>query len=158
MDSVYSVSLKRLPQLILGLFFVFLLQSTTSANPTTQNLWPLNGGTDISVNPTLEIDCSSSAITAAQFVIASDPGFTGIVYDSGETVNDICSHVAFTGLESLTIYYWHARVKDATEIWSDWSSATGFTTVDATSLWINMFQYDLGGYNGAADADIRGST
>jgi hypothetical protein len=123
----------------------------------TLNRQPANGQTNVSVNPTLEIDCSVPDTTSAQYQIATDPAFPTVVYDSGENINDICSHLAFADLNPLTDYFWRGRIKNARGVWSPYSPPTGFTTIDANPAFNYVFQDGHDGYRGARDADIRGS-
>jgi len=142
--------------LIMGVV-VHFVDVAQAVPPIPQNLLPANGVSNISKNPTLEISCNSPDVVAAQYVIAMDSGFTNIVYDSLETVNDLCSHVALAQLNSLSQYYWRARVRDGQGVWSNWSSGFNFTTNNISNLFFNVFQDGVGSYSGTRDADIRGS-
>ncbi|HEU0020721.1 MAG TPA: PKD domain-containing protein, partial [Dehalococcoidia bacterium] len=131
--------------------------SIDTGEPGPTNLQPVSGQTDVSANPTLEIDCLVLDTTSAQYQIATDSEFTTVAYDSGENINDVCSHLAFAELNTLTSYFWRGRIKNAPGVWSPWSQPTSFTTVDATPIFTNVFQDGHDGYDGASDADIRGS-
>jgi hypothetical protein len=158
-----SMCLVRLAPIKRLLLFGFLLitalslVSETLPQPTTQNLFPAEGQGNVSINPTLEIACTTDGIVAAQYTIALEPGFSTVVYDSGEHINDVCSHVAFADLDKDLLHYWRARVKDSTGTWSAWSQATSFITTDSPSVFINIFQDGMLGYSGTRDADIRGN-
>ncbi len=79
--------------------------------PTTQNLQPTNGQTNISRNPTLEIDCTDQSLESAHYVIATDSSFSSpLTYDSLENANDLCSHMAFVNLDPQAQYFWRARL------------------------------------------------
>jgi hypothetical protein len=126
-----------------------------AAPPTTQNLHPVSGLTNVSTNPTLELDCNSSSLVAAQYQIDTTTSFSSPTYDSGENSNTICSHVAFASLNGSTQYFWRGRVKNASNEWSSWSSTTSFTTFGGTTFQ-SEFQDGLLNYGGTADTDLRG--
>jgi hypothetical protein len=140
---------------------VAIVVSNTSGEPGPLNLQPLNGQTNVSINPTLEIGCSVPDTASAQYQIAASHDFSTVEYNSGESINDVCSHLAFAGLNPLTSYFWRGRVKNAQGDWSTWSQPTSFTTVEATPIFVNVFQDgNQNGnveYAGTSDADIRGS-
>jgi hypothetical protein len=127
-----------------------------AAQLSTANVYPPNGDTNVSPTPTLEIDCVAPGIAAAQYQIDSDATFVSPDYDSAPTINDICSHVAATDLNSLATYFWRARVQDTLGTWSAWSAPTSFTTANAAVLFVNIFQDGTNAYSGTRDADIRG--
>ncbi|MDA0739643.1 MAG: Ig-like domain-containing protein, partial [Nitrospirae bacterium] len=122
-----------------------------------QTLNPADGVVGVAISPTLEISCNDSDVAAAQYMMATDSGFANVVYDSLETVNDLCSHIALAQLDPLTQYHWRARVLDDQGDWSNWSSGSSFTTNNVTALFFNVFQDDVANYSGTADVDIRGS-
>lgn len=137
------------------------LAASASAGARAQtpplNVAPVDAEVDVSRSPVLEIHCATFGFIATQYEIARDSGFIDVAYDSGENTHDLCSHVAFADLSSLTAYFWRARIKDAGGLWSEWSQATTFTTVDASALYRNVFQDGILGFSGTRDADIRGS-
>jgi hypothetical protein len=144
-----------------GCVLVVLLTVTAvvpvAAAPNTSNVYPENAQTGVSPTPTLEIDCTATGLTAAQYQIGTDADFAlPLAYDSGVTINDLCTHVAALSLSGLTTYHWRAAVRDALGTWSDWSVPTSFETADATKLHTNMFQDGTLAYSGTRDADIRG--
>ena len=157
MRLVRSVLIKRLLLFAFLLIVVLSLVSETVPQPTTQNLFPADGQDNVSINPTLEIACATVGIAAAQYTIALEPGFNTVVYDSGEHINDVCSHVAFADLDKSLVHYWRARVKDSTGTWSTWSQATSFVTTTSPTVFITIFQDGMLGYSGTRDADIRGN-
>jgi hypothetical protein len=142
---------------VVTIVVTIVASSDVAAEFDPPSLQPTNGKTNVSVNPTLEIGCSVAATTAAQYQIATGSAFTTMVYDSGENFNDVCSHLAFAGLNTLTTYFWRGRAKDALGVWTPWSQPSRFTTVDTTPVFTNVFQDGNDGYSGAGDADIRGS-
>jgi hypothetical protein len=135
---------------------------TVNAAGGPLNLQPVNGQTNVSTAPTLEIGCSPTQTNAAQYQISANSAFSSLAYDSGENINDICNHVAFAGLNTNTSYFWRGRIRTGST-WSPYSQPTSFTTV-STSPVNNVFRD--GGVNPVcgdssdtvtADADIRGS-
>lgn len=157
MRFVCSVPIKRLLLCAFLLIVVLSLASETVPQPTTHNLFPADGQDNVSINPTLEIACATVGIVAAQYTIALEPGFNTVVYDSGEHLNDVCSHVAFADLDKSFVHYWRARVKASTGTWSTWSQATSFVTTTSPTVFITIFQDGMLGYSGTRDADIRGN-
>ena len=133
--------------------------SVVAAQSSPTNLYPANGQTGVSPSPTLEIDCSPTGRTAAKYEISTDPAFSSpasLAYAPPENINDLCSHVAATNLNSLVTYYWRAAVRNTQGIWSPWSTPTTFTTIDAATVYTNLFQDGTLAYSGTRDADIRG--
>lgn len=152
-----TINIQRALAFVSLVIWLFILSNITDSQSTLYHSFPTDGQEDVSLNPTLEITCPGDGIVAAQYVIASDPIFSSVVYDSGEHINDVCSHVAFADLQKGTVHYWRARVKDNAGGWSDWSHPTSFTTTTAASIFINVFQDGFLGYTGTRDADIRGN-
>ncbi|MDA1305564.1 MAG: Ig-like domain-containing protein, partial [Nitrospirae bacterium] len=136
---------------------LFTVGPVQAAPGIPQTLQPADGKLNVAKNPTLEISCNDPLVVAAQFVIATDSIFANLVYDSFETVNDLCSHVALAQLNTQTQYHWRARVKDQLGDWSDWSSSRSFTTNSLSAPFFNVFQDGVANYSGTRDADIRGS-
>lgn len=66
---------------------------------------------------------------SSQWQIATDAGFTDIVYDSQETVSDLENIQVPQTLGSATGYYWRVRYRGEASGWSDYSAATAFTTI-----------------------------
>ena len=151
-----TVNIKRCLPYPCLLIFMLSLANAALSQPTTHNLFPTDGQEGISTNPTLEITCTAEDIVAAQYVIATDSSFNTVLYDSGEHINDVCSHVALADLEHGLLHYWRARIKDQTGTWSDWSQGSSFTTTPA-STFINVLQDGFLGYTGTRDADMRGN-
>ncbi len=76
----------------LGVFLVAFQGAQILA--ISQTVEPANGVVGVAINPTLEISCHDPAVMAAQYEIATDSDFANVVYESLETVNDLCSHIA----------------------------------------------------------------
>ena len=137
MNFFWAVKVQRYLAYVFLCILIVSHATTILAQPMTQNLFPADEQVDVPLNPTLEIACTMADIVAAQYVIARDPGFNTVVYDSADQINDVCSHVAFADLDKGLLHYWRARVKDDTGVWSDWSQATSFITTTAPNIFIN---------------------
>jgi hypothetical protein len=73
--------------------------------------------------------------TQSQWQIASDPGFTSIVYDSGVTGADLINHIVPDGtIPRGNTYYWRVRHQGVDEGWSDWSINAVFSISAVTIL------------------------
>jgi len=68
--------------------------------------------------------------TASQWQIATDSGFTSIVFDSGTDTGNLTS-IDAGPLSTSTTYYTRARHQGQDLGWSDWGSAISFTTADS---------------------------
>ncbi|MEE2953259.1 MAG: hypothetical protein VYD57_18700 [Pseudomonadota bacterium] len=94
---------------------------------------PINGATGVSLTPTIQTGSFSQpgggTHTKSQYQIATDAGFSSIVYDSGET-SDLTSHTLPSGLalEPLIDYFLRVRQKNALGAWSAWSDTSTFET------------------------------
>lgn len=120
------------------------LQTAILADTPT-NSSPTDEATDVSVNPSLESSAFSSdaEVThkASQWQIATDSGFSSVVWDSGTSTTNKTSCIVnatngtFAGaLEGETAlgtdiaYYFRVRHQDSDDIWSEYSTGTSFTT------------------------------
>lgn len=120
---------------------------TTNAAPATPSISaPSNGATDVSQNPDLTgsaFSDSGDTHKASQWQVASDSGFSNVVWDSGTdtthktstTVN--ASNGTFAGalngatkLAGNTQYYVRVRYQDSQDEWSAYSSGISFTTIN----------------------------
>ena len=122
----------------------------------SQNLFPADASFAVSLSPTLELDCPPLAPEEGQFLIAADEAFSSLRYDSGASPTDVCSHVTFADLAGPAAYWWSGRQKDASGIWSAWSTPTSFSTGVPEAFSTLSFQDGVDGYAGTRDADIRG--
>lgn len=97
----------------------------TSSPGAAALLLPANGATDVSLTPNLSWTAVANA-TAYNIQIATDMGFTNIVYTATAATN---AHGVATPLNLLTTYYWRVR---AGNICGDGSYSTpfSFTTRD----------------------------
>lgn len=106
---------------------------SAAALETPQNLTPATGATVTDETPTLTGSAFGSlygkAQAASQWQISTLSNFSSPEYDSGEIVAVGVTHtVPASTLGTSTTYYWRARYRDETGVWSEWSAATTFTT------------------------------
>jgi hypothetical protein len=112
--------------------------STSSLNappnrPT--NVFPSNGATDITSNPTI-VSSAFSDPDSGDTHAASEwqVRFGTSDYYTYTDVSNLTSIPVPSGILSLsTTYYWRVRYQDNHGNWSDWSSETSFTTEDTAS-------------------------
>ena len=103
--------------------------SNTAPNAPT-NLSP-NSGTVVTAKTltgTFSDPDAGDSMSSVQVQIASDSGFTSIIYDSG-TVSSTGSTFSVTHTAALTYnttYYWRARTKDAAGLWGPYSAGDTF--------------------------------
>lgn len=111
---------------------MFSTQAVPNAPTITQ---PQNNSTNQSLTPILKTSVfvnSDPNVThsATQFQIATDSGFSNIIYDSGSVTTDPLQHQVPTAeLTPFTVYYVRARHKGATTSWSNYSATVAFTTI-----------------------------
>lgn len=101
---------------------------------TPSNTYPSNQTTKVSRKPTLtgssySNDDGDNQI-ASQWQIATDSGFSNIIWDTG-TTDPVTSIAIPTELNYNTTYYWHVRYES--NPWSPYSPTTSFTTEGAPS-------------------------
>jgi len=108
------------------------------------NVSPEDGTPYVTVLPTLAASAFSDPDvgdqhTASQWQIATDAGFTSIVFDSGEDAAHLTSITlaASAQLNKSTTYYWHVRYRDVFGYWSVYSNTTSFTTESAPATPVN---------------------
>lgn len=95
---------------------------------------PADGGTEVSVTPTLETtygdDADESVHAGTRWQIASDEGFRDVLLDitSDDHITDLTVPVG--ALDSYRIYYWRARYVDSDGTAWPWSEAWTFTTTE----------------------------
>ncbi|MCX6000573.1 MAG: fibronectin type III domain-containing protein, partial [Chloroflexi bacterium] len=98
------------------------------------NTVPVSAATSVSLTPTLQASPfsdpnSGDSHTASQWWIASNAGFTTMVFDSGiDMINKTTITIPAEFLKTSTTYFWKVRYRDSYYNWSDWSSFTSFTT------------------------------
>jgi hypothetical protein len=99
---------------------------------TPTNTSPADDDTDIQETPTLTASSFASLYgythDKSQWQVSESSNFNTTVYDSGE-VNDLESHAVPSGnLSTSTEYYWRVRYKNSNGDFSEYSTATTFTT------------------------------
>ena len=120
--------------LSIGYSFTTLNRSPNQPTNTTPGV----GVTAVSLIPTLIASAFSDpdagdTQTASQFQVATDSGFTSIVFDTGITGPASNSVSVSPALSVGTTYYWRVRYKDNYSGWSSYSTQTAFVT-NKTSL------------------------
>lgn len=97
---------------------------------------PASGATNVSLTPTITTGAftpvgGADTHAASRYQIATDAGFTAVVYDSGEST-DLVSHSLppAQALARDTAYHLRVRHKGAAFGWSDWSGARSFRTAN----------------------------
>lgn len=121
---------------------IIITYTTNSPPNTPTNSTPSNGATDISLNPTLTAstysDPESDAQNASQWQIATDSGFSTVVWDTGTTgPSSNTINVGYT-LSINTVYYWHVSYQAIQGNWSTYSVGTSFTTIGAANQAPNL--------------------
>ena len=104
---------------------------------------PANGADDVSRSPTLIWQPSSQGF---EYVldVATDAGFTSVVYHATETDTN---HTVDIVLDSTTVYYWHVRAVNGCGE-SNFSSTFSFSTMDQGDYFTEEFinDFDLDGF------------
>jgi hypothetical protein len=100
---------------------------------TPTNVSPTSGATNIGATPALTGSTYYSlygiAMAAGQWQVATDSGFTSLVVNTGDVAGTAVTYNVGSGVLSVsTTYYWRVRYKDANGTYSEWSTATTFTT------------------------------
>ncbi len=103
----------------------------TVATPT--NVTPAQGATavqdPIAMTGTAYYALYGYPQNSSQWQISTSPIFATTAYDSGTQGAVITFTKPFGGLSTSTLYYWRVRYRNVvTDVWSDWSSPTSFTT------------------------------
>lgn len=125
---------------------------------TPTNVSPANASTDILPGQVLTASSFYAlygfTFANAQWQISTSSGFGTTVYDSGtsgaaSTTLTVSSAYITTG----TTYYWRVRYKASDGTWSEYSSASSFTTAAAFTV---AYSYLLvGGGGGAATSSVQ---
>jgi hypothetical protein len=104
--------------------------ATNTAPNAPIDLSPTGGGFTSSktLSGTFSDPDAGDTLSAVQVQIASDSGFTSIVYDSGEVSasGTSFSHTHTATLAYNTTYYWRARTKDAAGVLGPYSTGDSF--------------------------------
>jgi hypothetical protein len=100
---------------------------------TPTNVSPANAATGILETPTLEgsayLSLYGKAQKSSQWQISTVSDFANTVYDSGEVVAVGVTHTVPAGNLSVSqLYYWRTRYRDTDDAFSEFSTATTFTT------------------------------
>lgn len=100
---------------------------------TPTNVSPANGTTNIGQTPTLTGSTMYSlyglSMAASQRQISTVSNFATTVVNTGDVAGTSVSYNVSSGvLSANTTYYWRVRYKDSNGNYSDWSTATTFTT------------------------------
>ena len=108
------------------------LKGTHHAPETPTNESPADGATGIQETPTLTGSSYQSLVGANQYALQvqvnDSTDFSSTVHDSGEEPAGTSYSMPKGVLGTDTTYYWRLRYQDVEGAWSDWSSATSFTT------------------------------
>lgn len=112
------------------------VQIGVSIIDTPTNVTPANSAIDVPTTPTLSASAFSSGTDVhvhSQWQIATDSGFTAIVYDSS-TSDDLEAHTVPTAdaIDPETVHYWRVRYFAVNGV-SSYSAGTSFTTEVALS-------------------------
>jgi hypothetical protein len=104
-----------------------------TAPNTPTNTTPANGATDVALMPTLVAsaysDTSSSTQSGSQWLLTHGTN----VIDSG-SYPAVTSYTIPVALSNSTTYAWQVRYKNGYDLWSAYSTATSFTTTNATVI------------------------
>lgn len=118
-----------------GVSEYFLVAVGAQSIATPSITYPAQGQTSVEVAPTLSasafatVPLGQDTHQSSQWQIASDLGFSTIVYDSGVTTTNKTSNPVPTGTLSLgTVYYARVRYTGAIIGASAWSTTRTFTT------------------------------
>ena len=146
-------------------------QSQVSAAVTTDvqppnapsNLTPADGATRVSLTPAMkasafiDIDPGGDTQTAAEWVITRTSDNT-VVLDTEADTTDLTNYSVPSGILAYnTGYTWQVRYEDSGGLWSDYSTATSFTTLygsPVVTTSAGSLSYLQGAAPGAVDPGI----
>jgi hypothetical protein len=116
---------------------------------TPTNVSPANASTDIGETPALTGSTYYSlygiTMAAGQWQVSTVSDFASTVVDTGDVAGTSVTYNVSSGVLSVnTTYYWRVRYKDANGTYSEWSTATTFTT--AASFGPNIGDAYAGGF------------
>jgi len=100
---------------------------------TPTNVSPATGATNIGATPALTGSTFYSlygvAMAAGQWQVSTVSDFASTVVNTGDVAGTAVTYNVASGVLSVsTLYYWRVRYKDANGVYSEWSTATTFTT------------------------------
>jgi hypothetical protein len=100
---------------------------------TPTNVSPATGATNIGATPALTGSTFYSlygvAMAASQWQVSTVSDFASTVVSTGDVAGTAVTYNVASGVLSVsTLYYWRVRYKDANGVYSEWSTATTFTT------------------------------
>ncbi len=127
------------------------------ATPT--NVTPAQGATSvydgIAMTGTAYYALYSYAQNSSQWQISTSPIFTTTAYDSGDQGAVITFTKPFGGINTSTLYYWRVRYRNVvTNVWSNWSSPTSFTTAASFDYVVQYLTVAGGGGGGAGQGGV----
>ena len=106
---------------------------STAEVKTPTNVSPATGSTNIGATPALTGSTYYSLygvpMAAAQWQVSTVNDFATTVVNTGDVAGTSVAYTVGSGvLSTSTTYYWRVRYKDSNGVYSDWSTATTFTT------------------------------
>lgn len=120
---------------------------------TPVNVSPANAATNIGATPTLTSSTMYSlyglTMAASQWQVSTVSNFATTVVNTGDVAGTSVSYNVSSGiLQVNTTYYWRVRYKDSNGNYSDWSTATTFTTAASFGPTVIGEAYQGGYYAG----------
>ena len=108
---------------------------------TPSNITPSDSATDIGETPTFTgssyFSLYSLPQSAIQLQVNTSDTFTSPQYSSGDQTAGVSFTIPSGELVVSTQYYWRLRYKNSNGVYSDWSTATSFTTAAAFTNYID---------------------
>lgn len=106
---------------------------STAEVKTPTNVSPATGSTNIGATPALTGSTYYSLygvpMAAAQWQVSTVNDFATTVVNTGDVAGTSVAYTVGSGvLSTSTTYYWRVRYKGSNGVYSDWSTATTFTT------------------------------
>ena len=100
---------------------------------TPYNVLPTNGTLDLSTTPTLQSSAFSDpdlsdVLSASEWQVCFDDNFSNIVWEGNSGSTSVT--VPSGNLNYVTQYFWRVKHSDNHNIWSGWSTATYFKTLN----------------------------
>lgn len=137
----------------------FSLSLTVPEAPTTPSITsPSANATGVAVDLTVTSSSfagGSGTHAHTQYQIATDSGFSTVVYDSGE-LGAVESVAVSPDLSNSTEYYVRVRYQNSDDLWSSYSAGVHFTTASASQSLIG-YTSTANSYGGLINNYIIGS-